>query len=224
MILGVVKKSQGVEHLSELNHPSLVTTTCPYLESHNLPSANVSCSSVGIAFRMRNCYSMSNSMADTRISAAIAIIALSLDRLLVWEALQAAGATIDSTEGRHLPQGNKSLAGIGDRVIALVVTDRSRDDGCKIGNKRPAPTNFSVNLSDGMTGETNDRLKEIGGNNRLESLCDAIGLTPLINASPGARFIAGTTKSATVEAIVSAAYKHGGIACAVEVMRNLNII
>lgn len=167
---------------------------------------------------------MSNSMADTRISGAIAITALSLDRLLVWGALQAAGATIDSTEGRHLLEGNKSLAGIGDRVIALVVTDRSRDDGCKIGDKRSAPTKFSVCLSNGMTGETNDRLKEIGGNNRLESLCDATGLTPLINLSPGARFVAGTTKSATVEAIVGAAYKHGGIACAVEVMRNLSII
>jgi hypothetical protein len=75
-----------------------------------------------------------------------------------------------------------------------------------------------------MTGETNDRLQEIGGNKRLESLCDATGWTPLINLSPSARFVAGTTKSATVEAIVGAAYKHGGIACAVEVMRNLSII
>lgn len=84
---------------------------------------------------------MSNSMADTRITGAIAIAALPLDRLLVWEALQAAGAMIDPTEGRHLPEGNKSLAGIGDRVIALVVTDKARDDGYKIGKQKASTRN-----------------------------------------------------------------------------------
>jgi hypothetical protein len=61
-------------------------------------------------------------------------------------------------------------------------------------------------------------------NKRLESLCDATGLTPLINLSPTDLFVGGTTKSATIEAIVGAAYKHGGITCAVEVMQNLSII
>lgn len=93
-------------------------------------------------FCIQTCHLVSSSMADTRITGAIAIVAVPLDRRLVWEALQAAGATIDLVDGRHLPEGNKSLAGVGDRVIALVVTDDARDEGCKIGKYKSPRTNF----------------------------------------------------------------------------------
>jgi hypothetical protein len=72
-------------------------------------------------------------MADARIDGAIAVIAVPLDRRLLWEALQAAGAPVDYTGGHYLPEGNKLLAGVGDRVIALVVVDNARDDGLRIG-------------------------------------------------------------------------------------------
>jgi hypothetical protein len=75
-------------------------------------------------------------MADTRINDAIAIVAVPIDRRLVREALQAAGATIDYVDGRYLPEGNKTLAGVGDRVIALVVADNARDEGYRIGEHR----------------------------------------------------------------------------------------
>jgi hypothetical protein len=72
-------------------------------------------------------------MADARIDGAIAVIAVPLDRRLVWEALQAAGASVDYIDGHQLPEGNKPLAGVGDRVIALVIVDNARDDGLRIG-------------------------------------------------------------------------------------------
>lgn len=72
-------------------------------------------------------------MADARIDAALAIVAVPLDRRLVWEALQAAGAVNDFIHGRLLPEGNKVLAGVGDRVLSLVITETARQDGVTIG-------------------------------------------------------------------------------------------
>jgi len=72
-------------------------------------------------------------MADARIDGAIVVIAAPLNRRLVWEALQAAGALVDFIDGWYLPEGNKPLAGVGDRVIALVVADDARDNGLRIG-------------------------------------------------------------------------------------------
>ena len=72
-------------------------------------------------------------MADARVDGALAVIAVPLNRRLVWEALQAAGASVDFVDGQYLPEGNKPLAGIGDRVLALIVADNARDDGLRIG-------------------------------------------------------------------------------------------
>jgi hypothetical protein len=72
-------------------------------------------------------------MADARVDGAIAVIAVPLNRRLVWEAFQAAGASVDFVDGQYLPEGNKPLAGVGDRVIALIVADNARDDGLRIG-------------------------------------------------------------------------------------------
>ena len=72
-------------------------------------------------------------MAEARIDNALAIVAAPLDRVLVWEALQAAGARVDLVHGRYLLEGNKPLAGIGDRVIALIITERARNEGLTIG-------------------------------------------------------------------------------------------
>jgi hypothetical protein len=66
-------------------------------------------------------------MADARVDA------VPLNRRLVWEALQAAGASVDFVDGQYLPEGNKPLAGVGDRVLALIVADDARDDGLRIG-------------------------------------------------------------------------------------------
>jgi len=144
-------------------------------------------------------------MADARVDGALAVIAVPLNRRLVWEALQAAGASVDFVDGQYLPEGNKSLAGVGDRVLALIVADNARDDGLRIG-------------------QTSQRIQTIGNNGTLASLCDSAGLTPFINRNPSDLYTAPSTKAATVEAFVGAAYKHDGIICAAQVMQNLNII
>lgn len=144
-------------------------------------------------------------MANQRIDAALAILAVDLDRRLVWEALQAAGADNDFTGGHRLLEGNKPLAGVGNRVISLVITEKARQEGCTIG-------------------DTNTRIQSEANNERLISLCDSNGLTSLIKLSAGASRAATRTKSATVEALVGAAYRHGGVECAAKVMRNLDVI
>jgi len=77
-------------------------------------------------------------MAEARVDGAIAVIAVPLNRRLVWEALQAAGASVDIVGGQYLPEGNKPLAGVGDRVLALIVADNARDDGLRIGRLTPS--------------------------------------------------------------------------------------
>lgn len=72
-------------------------------------------------------------MANARIDGAIAIIGTSLDKRLVWEALQAAGAPVDLADGHYLPEGKKPLAGVGDRIMAMVVTDNAREEGLRVG-------------------------------------------------------------------------------------------
>ena len=74
------------------------------------------------------------------------------------------------------------------------------------------------------TGETNRRIQELAGNDKLATICDATALTGLINLSPTDRSVGFKTKTATVEAMVGAAYKHGGIVCATQVMQALRII
>ncbi len=41
------------------------------------------------------------------------------DPLKLWEALQAAGSPVSAINGRHIHEGNKRLAMIGDSVLKL---------------------------------------------------------------------------------------------------------
>ena len=43
------------------------------------------------------------------------------DRLILWEALQAAGSGVSSAGTRRFPDGNKRLAIVGDTVLKLVL-------------------------------------------------------------------------------------------------------
>lgn len=43
------------------------------------------------------------------------------DRLILWEALQAAGSPVTSAGTRRFPDGNKRLAVLGDAVLKLVL-------------------------------------------------------------------------------------------------------
>ena len=81
-----------------------------------------------------------------------------------------------------------------------------------------------ADVSDHSAGQTSQRIQTTGNNGTLASICDSAGLTPFINRNPSDLYIAPSTKAATVEAVVGAAYKHDGIICAAQVIRNLNII
>ena len=72
-------------------------------------------------------------MANRRIEGALAIVAVELDRRLLREALQAAGAKVDYVDGKHLLQGNRPLAGIGDRVLSLLVTEKAWNSDFSVG-------------------------------------------------------------------------------------------
>ena len=47
---------------------------------------------------------------------------------LLWEALQIAGGSVNVINGRNIPEGNKSLAGVGDAVITLVLRAECHDE------------------------------------------------------------------------------------------------
>jgi dsRNA-specific ribonuclease len=79
-------------------------------------------------------------------------------------------------------------------------------------------------VSDYDAAQTSQQIQTIGNNEALASLCDSAGLTPFINRNPSDLYTAPRTKAATIEAVVGAAYKHDGMICAAQVMRNLNII
>ncbi|KAF2723973.1 hypothetical protein K431DRAFT_291891 [Polychaeton citri CBS 116435] len=75
------------------------------------------------------------------------------------------------------------------------------------------------------SGETNHRIQHAGSNSNLARVCDDRELTAAINGNPAQQgFIPATIKTATVEALVGAAYLTGGIGDAATVMENLGVV
>ncbi|KAK7752909.1 hypothetical protein SLS62_005068 [Diatrype stigma] len=120
---------------------------------------------------------------------------------LLWEALQAAGSSVT------LPEGNKQLAVVGDKLLgfhlALIGRERGED-----------------------TKEMTYRISTQAGNQHLHDVCDAAGLTPCIHhsASEKSKFMIGPkTKTATVEAVIAAVHFDSGMEAALAVIRHLKI-
>lgn len=55
------------------------------------------------------------------------------ERLILWEAMQAAGSMVRSAGGREFVDGNKRLAVIGDTVLQLVLAERWYGGGTSRG-------------------------------------------------------------------------------------------
>ncbi|KAF4851755.1 Ribonuclease 3 [Colletotrichum siamense] len=124
----------------------------------------------------------------------------------LWEALQAAGSPVTRVGTRSLREGNKQLAGLGDRIISVVIVMTSVDDNISIGN-------------------TNARIQMCANNERLARLCDAVGLTRCIVRNPSQQgMVSQRTKADTLEAVVGAVFKDGGLDAAEEVIERLGII
>jgi len=67
---------------------------------------------------------MATAAMTTMIQGAQSVIDYNFNRpLLLWEALQAAGSPVHSIGDRRLPDGNKRLAILGDRVLELALAD-----------------------------------------------------------------------------------------------------
>ena len=63
------------------------------------------------------------------------------------------------------------------------------------------------------------------GNQHLQHVCDASGLTPCIEGNPSQKtWVSPKTKTATVEAVIAAAHYDGGMEAAEAVILNLKII
>ncbi|KAE9566608.1 hypothetical protein CGMCC3_g17234 [Colletotrichum fructicola] len=74
-------------------------------------------------------------------------------------------------------------------------------------------------------GETNARIQTHASNARLASLCDDIGLTRCIERNVSQQgMVPQSIKSATMEAVLGAAFKDGGMEAAYQVMQHLGLI
>ncbi|KAF6818366.1 RNase [Colletotrichum musicola] len=126
----------------------------------------------------------------------------------LWEALQAAGSGVPTVGSRAVREGNKPLAGLGDRILAMAIVNIAVDQ----------------NLT-GDLGDTNTRIQVHASNARLASLCDDIGLTGCIERNVSQQgLVSQSVKSATVEAVLGAAFKDGGMGAAQQVMQHLRLI
>ncbi|KAK2730143.1 RNase [Colletotrichum kahawae] len=125
----------------------------------------------------------------------------------LWEALQTAGSPVTRVGTRSLREGNKQLAGLGDRIMSVVIVTMAVDDNISIA------------------GDTNARLQSYANNERLARLCDTVGLTRCIVRNPSQQgMVSQRTKADILEAVIGAVFKDGGLEAAEEVIEHLNII
>ncbi|KAI5922187.1 hypothetical protein F4810DRAFT_711792 [Camillea tinctor] len=124
---------------------------------------------------------------------------------ILWEALQAPGSDITALNGRPIPNGNKPLAGVGDKVFGLLTVLDSYERGDN-------------------TASTAVLLRTVVSNYQLATTCDNFGLTECINQNPsGAGVVSPRTRADTVEAIIGAAFRDGGLDAARQVVKRLKL-
>ncbi|KAI8315524.1 Ribonuclease 3 [Colletotrichum sp. SAR11_59] len=169
--------------------------------------------------------------ADQRMSDAEEILGYDFkDPRWLWEALQAAGSPVARVGARSLREGNKQLAGLGNRIVSVVIVTMSVDDNISIGILSRKPL-FKYRkkgrrpILTAETGNTNTRVQMCANNERLARLCDAVGLTRCIVRNPSQQgVVSQRTKADTLEAVVGAVFKDGGLDAAEEVIEHLGII
>ncbi|RYP18044.1 hypothetical protein DL765_004160 [Monosporascus sp. GIB2] len=128
------------------------------------------------------------------------------DPNLLWEALQASGSGVYYIDGRTVAEGNKQLALVGDKVLALHLALIGRELGERVE-------------------QINDRISARTRNVRLQEVCDDSGLTACIQNNPSQGWmVQPRTKTAAVEAVVAAAHCDGGMPAARTVMLKLGIV
>ncbi|KAL8718023.1 MAG: hypothetical protein Q9181_008244 [Wetmoreana brouardii] len=123
---------------------------------------------------------------------------------LLWEALQADGSVIYSSGSPRYEEGNKRLAIVGDKIL-----------------------DFLLSLKWYHTWEKRvvfDKLRnEVTSNASLDTRGLANSLDRYISQAPGSYVVMPKTMSATIEAIVGAAFLDGGMDAVKQVVQKLGI-
>lgn len=57
-----------------------------------------------------------------------------INRAWLWEALQAAGSPVLGVPDRRFREGNKRLAGLGDRILSMIIVKRAVGENISIGS------------------------------------------------------------------------------------------
>ncbi|KAH7361537.1 hypothetical protein B0T11DRAFT_317488 [Plectosphaerella cucumerina] len=104
---------------------------------------------------------------------------------LLSDALHVAGSVLITSDGRSLKEGNKPLAGVGDRIIGLYIVEHAYREGLTIG-------------------ETSQQVQVRASNECLSHVFDNFYLEDKIFKNPCQPFQLSTkTKATTIEAIMS---------------------
>ncbi|KDN61340.1 hypothetical protein CSUB01_12131 [Colletotrichum sublineola] len=147
-----------------------------------------------------------------------------------WIAVQQAGSPVSAVGEHALPQGNKRLAGLGDRIVTMLIAEVAFARELSIGTF--IQLGFSVierflQAADGDAGDTNCMISQFGSNEYLSAVCDQHELTSCIVVNPAQNGVIHTNlKATTVEALLGAVYKDAGddLDAAREVAKVLGII
>ncbi|KAK0262252.1 hypothetical protein LTR12_006935 [Friedmanniomyces endolithicus] len=105
------------------------------------------------------------------------------------EALWAYPATLSN--GSRLPDGNKSLAVVGDAVLTLVVKHH-----CYVLKMKRGPAS--------------DLLQEVTCNAYLGAMSSSHEIAPFVAMNPGSRAMSSDMRATAVEAIIGAVYRDCG--------------
>ncbi|KAJ9663579.1 hypothetical protein H2201_005540 [Coniosporium apollinis] len=128
------------------------------------------------------------------------------DSDLLWEALQAAGSPVVYIGARHLRDGNKRLALLGDTVLKLVLVR----EWYTSGRDRAVVDQI---------------LSSVGSNANLNSVGQRNGLSSFVNGNPSQRgVVPPNTMAATVEATLGAVFLDSGLQSVAEVMQTLGLM
>lgn len=149
---------------------------------------------------------MASSSMDRILQAVQGIIGYQFrGRLILWEAMQAAGSNVRSVGGREFVDGNKRLAVIGDTVLQLVLAEQWYSGGT-------SRERFNQSLS------------QVASNANLDRVGRRHGLQNYVNSNPSQRqIVSPITMAATMEAILGAVYLDSNLEKVGEVMQTLGL-
>ncbi|KAL9070902.1 MAG: hypothetical protein Q9161_004544 [Pseudevernia consocians] len=128
------------------------------------------------------------------------------ERLILWEAMQAAGSNVRYAGDREIMDGNKRLAVIGDTVLQLVLAEQWYNGGTS-------------------REQFNQTLSQVASNANLDRIGRQRGLQRFVNGNPSQRqVVSPITMAATMEAIIGAVYLDNDLEQVWEVMQTLGLV